>query len=38
MASEQLEVVHQAFLKSLLGVNTTTFNYVVLAEFGKFPL
>jgi hypothetical protein len=38
MASEQLEVVHQAFLKSLLGVNTTTSSYVVLAEFGKFPL
>jgi hypothetical protein len=38
MAREQLEVVHWAFLKSLLGVNTTTSSYVVLAEFGKFPL
>jgi len=35
---EQLEVVHRAFLNSLLGVNTTTSNYVVLAEFGRFPL
>jgi hypothetical protein len=31
-------VVHRAFLKSLLGVNTTTSSYVVLAEFGRFPL
>jgi len=31
-------VVHRAFLKSLLGVSTTTPSYVVLAEFGKFPL
>ncbi len=38
MAREQLEVVHRAFLKSLLGVSTTTSSYVVLAEFGKFPL
>jgi hypothetical protein len=38
MAREQLEVVHRTFLKSLLGVNSTTSSYVVLAEFGKFPL
>jgi len=38
MAHEQLEVVHRTFLKSSLGVSTTTSNYVVLAEFGKFPL
>jgi hypothetical protein len=38
MAHEQLEVVHRAFLKSLLGVSTTTSSYVVLAEFGRFPL
>jgi hypothetical protein len=38
MARKQLEVVHQAFLKLLLGVSTTTSSYVVLAEFGRFPL
>jgi hypothetical protein len=38
MAREQLEVVHRAFLKLLLGVSTTTSSYVVLAEFGKFRL
>jgi len=38
IACEQLEVVHRAFLKSLLGVSTTTSSYVVLAEFGRFPL
>ncbi len=38
MAREQLKVVHRAFLKSSLGVSTTTSSYVVLAEFGKFPL
>jgi hypothetical protein len=38
LACEQLEVVHRAFLKSLLGVNTMTSNYVMLAEFGRFPL
>ncbi len=38
MANEQLEVVHQTFLKSLLRVNNTTSSYVVLAEFGRFPL
>jgi hypothetical protein len=38
MACEQLKVVHRVFLKSLLGVSTTTSNYVVLAEFGRFPL
>jgi hypothetical protein len=38
MAHEQLEVVHRAFLKSLLGVNTMTSNYVVLVKFGRFPL
>jgi hypothetical protein len=38
MAREQLEVVHRAFLKSSLRVNTTTSSYVVIAEFGRFPL
>jgi hypothetical protein len=38
MAREQLEVVHRTFLKSLLGVNSTTSSYVVLAKFGRFPL
>jgi len=38
MARKQLEVVHWAFLKSSLGVSTTTSSYVVLAEFGRFPL
>jgi len=38
MAREQLEVVHRAFLKSSLGVSTTTSSYVVLVEFGRFPL
>jgi hypothetical protein len=38
MAREQLEVVHRAFLKSLLGVSTTTSSYIVLVEFGRFPL
>jgi hypothetical protein len=38
MAREQLEVVHRAFLKSSLGVSTMTSSYIVLAEFGKFPL
>jgi len=38
VAREQLEVVHRAFFKSSLGVSTTTSSYVVLAEFGRFPL
>jgi hypothetical protein len=38
MAHKQLEVVHRAFLKSSLGVSTTTSSYVVLAKFGRFPL
>jgi hypothetical protein len=38
MACEQLEVVHRAFLKSLLGVNNMTSNYIMLAEFGRFSL
>ncbi len=38
MAREQLEVVHRGFLKSSLGVSTTTSSYIVLAEFGMFPL
>jgi len=38
IAHEQLEVVHRAFLKSLLGVNTTTSSYVVMVDFGRFPL
>jgi hypothetical protein len=38
MAHEQLKVVHRAFMKLLLGVSTTTSSYVVLAEFGRFPL
>ncbi len=38
LAHKQLEVVHRAFLKSSLGVSTTTSSYVMLAEFGRFPL
>ncbi len=38
MAREQFKVVHRAFLKSSLGVSTTTSIYVVLAEFGRLPL
>jgi hypothetical protein len=38
MAREQLKVVHWAFLKSSLGVSTMTSSYVMLAEFGRFPL
>jgi hypothetical protein len=38
MVREQLEVVHRAFLKSSLRVNTTTSSYIMLAEFGRFPL
>jgi hypothetical protein len=38
MACERLEVLHRAFLKLSLGVSTTTSSYVVLAEFGRFPL
>jgi hypothetical protein len=38
IAHEQLEVVHRAFLKLLLGVSTTTSSYAVLAEFSRFPL
>jgi hypothetical protein len=38
MAREQLEVVHWAFLKSLLGISTTTSSYIMLVEFGRFPL
>jgi hypothetical protein len=38
MAREQLKVVHRAFLKSSLGVSTTTSSYVVLAKFGRFSL
>ncbi len=38
MACKQLEVVHRAFLKLSLGVSTMTSSYVVLAEFGRFPL
>jgi len=38
MAREYLEVVHRAFLKLSLGVSTTTSSYVVLVEFGTFPL
>jgi hypothetical protein len=38
MTREQLKVVHRAFLKSSLGVNTTTSSYVVLGEFGRFSL
>jgi len=38
MAPEQLEVVHWAFLKSSLGVSTTTSSYIVLAKFDKFSL
>ncbi len=38
MACERLEVLHRAFLKLSLGVSTTTSSYVVLVEFGRFPL
>jgi hypothetical protein len=38
MACEQLEVVHRDFLKSSLGVSTMTSSYVVVVEFGRFPL
>jgi len=31
-------VIHRAFLKLSLGVSTTTSSYVVLVEFGRFPL
>jgi len=37
-ATKSLEAIHRSFLKSLLGVNDTTPNRIVLAEFGRFPL
>jgi hypothetical protein len=36
--TKSLEAIHRSFLKSLLGVNDTTPNRIVLAEFGRFPL
>ncbi len=33
-----LEAIHRSFQKSLLSVNDTTPNRIVLAEFGRFPL
>jgi hypothetical protein len=36
--TKSLEAIHRSFLKSLLGVNNTTPNRIVLAEFGRFPL
>jgi hypothetical protein len=32
-----IEIMHQGFFKSLLGVQKTTSTSIVLAEFGKFP-
>jgi hypothetical protein len=37
-ATKSLEAIHRSFLKSLLGVNDTTPTWIVLAEFGRFPL
>jgi hypothetical protein len=37
-ATKSLEAIHRSFLKSLLGVNNTTPNRIVLAEFGRFPV
>jgi len=37
-ATKSLEAIHRSFLKSLLSVNDTTPSWIVLAEFGKFPL
>jgi hypothetical protein len=34
---EAIKVVHQRFLKSLLGVQKTTIMSIVLVEFSKFP-
>ena len=32
------EVLHRGFLKQLLGVRMSTTSYIMLAEFGHFPL
>ncbi len=37
-ATKSLEAIHKSFLKSLLNVNDTTPSWIVLAEFGRFPL
>jgi hypothetical protein len=35
---QQAEQVHRMFLRGILGVNKTTNNFVVLGEFGRYPL
>ncbi len=35
---QQAEQVHRMFLKGILGVNKTTSTFVVLGEFGRYPL
>jgi hypothetical protein len=35
---QQAEQVHRMFLKGILGVNKATSTFVVLGEFGKYPL
>ena len=35
---EAAEVLHRSFLKSLLGIQKSTSNEVVLAELGRYPL
>jgi hypothetical protein len=35
---QQAEQVHKMFLRGILGVNKTTNTFVVLGEFGKYPL
>jgi hypothetical protein len=35
---QQVEQVHRMFLRGILGVNKTTSTFVVLGEFGRYPL
>jgi hypothetical protein len=35
---QQAEQVHRMFLRGILGVNKTTSIFVVLGEFGRYPL
>ncbi len=35
---QQAEQVHRMFLRGILGVNKTTSTFVVLGEFGRYPL
>jgi len=35
---QQAEQVHRMFLRGILGVNKTTNTFVVLGEFGRYPL